>query len=107
MSKMSNKVIDALIRRTTLRNTMSIEVTSLNWLKTLYEEDVDFLEAWKVCKDPWSLDKTPYRDYHIKQDFLFKNQQMCIPRSSIRLNLIKELHSGGLEDILAMIKLQN
>jgi hypothetical protein len=27
---------------------------------------------------------------------LFKNQQLCIPRSSIWLNLIKELHSGGL-----------
>jgi hypothetical protein len=27
---------------------------------------------------------------------LFKNKQLCIPRSSIWLNLIKWLHSGGL-----------
>ena len=27
---------------------------------------------------------------------LFKGIQLCIPRSSMRLNLIKEIHSGGL-----------
>ena len=27
---------------------------------------------------------------------LFKGIQLCIPRSSMRLNLIKEMHSGGL-----------
>jgi hypothetical protein len=53
-------------------------------------------KAWKACKEPWSLDKTPYLDYHIQEGFLFKNQQLCIPISSIWLNLIKEFHSGGL-----------
>jgi hypothetical protein len=38
----SNKVVDALSRRIVLLNTMSIEVVSLNCIKTLYEEDADF-----------------------------------------------------------------
>jgi hypothetical protein len=42
------------------------------------------------------MDQTPFLDYHIQEEFLFKNQQLCIPQSSLRLNLIRELHSGGL-----------
>ena len=70
----SNKVANALSHRTTLLNTMSIEVVSLNCIKTLYEEDVDFVEAWKVYKESWSMDITPFLDYHIQEGFLFKNQ---------------------------------
>jgi hypothetical protein len=92
----SNKVVDALSRRTVLLNTMSVAVVSLECVKGLYEEDADFAEAWKACKEPWSMDRTPFLDYHIQEGFLFKNQQLCIPQSSLRLNLIRELHSGGL-----------
>jgi hypothetical protein len=95
-SKKSNKVVYSLNWRIALLNTMSVEVVSLNCLKTLYEEDTGFSEAWKECKETWSLDRTPYPDYHIQEEFLFKNQQLCIPKSSRWLNLIKELHSGGL-----------
>jgi hypothetical protein len=35
-------------------------------------------------------------DFHIQEGFLFKNQNLCIPHSSLRLNLIRELHRGGL-----------
>ena len=48
----SNKVVDALSRGTSLLNTMLVEVVSLNCLNTLYEEDANFLEAWKECKEP-------------------------------------------------------
>ena len=92
----SNKVVDALRRRTMILNTMYVEVVSLNCMKNLYEEDENFLESWKECKEPWSLDHTPYFYYHIQEEFLFKNEQLCIPRSFIWMNLIKELHSGGL-----------
>ena len=55
----SNKAVDALSQRIALLNTMSIEVVSMNYLKTLYQEDADFSKAWKECKDPWSLDRIP------------------------------------------------
>ena len=64
-----------------LLNTLSMEVVSLESMKELYEEDVDFKEAWRACKEPWSVDKTMYLDYHIQEIFLFKNQQLCIPYS--------------------------
>ena len=37
-----------------------------------------------------------FLDYHIQEGFLFKNYQLCIPQGSMRLNLIKEIHGGGL-----------
>ena len=74
-----NKVVIGLSRRTVLLNTMSVVVVSLECVKGLYEEDADFAEAWKACKEPWSLDETPFLDYHIQEGFLFNNRQLCIP----------------------------
>jgi hypothetical protein len=67
----SNKVVDALSQSIKLLNTMSIEGVILNYIKTLYEEDAYFSEAWKACKEPCSLDRTPYLDYHIQEGCFF------------------------------------
>ena len=37
-----------------------------------------------------------YDEYFIQECIFFKGIQLCIPRCSMRLNLIKEKHSGGL-----------
>jgi hypothetical protein len=74
-SDKSNKVVDALSRRTVLLNTMSVAVVSLECVKGLYEEDAYFAAAWKACIEPWSMDRTPFLEYHIQEGFLFKNQQ--------------------------------
>ena len=51
---------------------------------------------WKECRAP-SLTKQPsnFDEYFIKEGLLFKGIQLCISKSSMRLNLIKEKHSGG------------
>ena len=36
-----------------------------------------------------------YLYYHIQEEFLFKNKQLCIPQGSVRLTLIKELNGVG------------
>jgi hypothetical protein len=56
----SSKVVDALSWRIPLLNINLVEVVSQNCLKTLYEEDAYFSKDWKECKEPWSLEKTPY-----------------------------------------------
>ena len=65
-------------------------------LKSLYPEDPDFGEAWKACTEPVTLDRTKWLDFIIQDGMLFKGSQLCIPQSSMRENLIKEKHSGGL-----------
>ena len=65
-------------------------------LKNLYQEDPDFAEAWKACKESVTMDRIRWLDYLIQDGMLFKGSQLCIPRSSMRENLIKEKHSGGM-----------
>jgi hypothetical protein len=45
-----------------------------------------------------------FLDYHIQKIFLSKNQQLCIPQGLVILNLIKELHGGGLGGNFVMDK---
>lgn len=35
-------------------------------------------------------------DYMLQEGLLFKNNQLCIPKCSMRENLIIEKHNGGL-----------
>ena len=92
----SNRVADALSRRQLLLTEMQIEVVGFKELKNLYLEDPDFGEAWKACTEPVTLDRTKWLDFIIQDGMLFKGSQLCIPRSSMSENLIKEKHSGGL-----------
>ena len=65
-------------------------------LKDLYLKDPDFAKAWKACTEPVTVDSYRWLDYLIQASMLFKGSQLCIPRSSMRENLIKEKHSGGM-----------
>ena len=75
---------------------MQIEVVWIWELMILYPEDPNFIEAWKACMVPITLDRTKWLDFIIQDGMLFKGSQLCIPRSSMRENLIMEKHSGGL-----------
>ena len=75
---------------------MQIEVVGFKELTNLYPEDLDFAKAQKACTVPITLDRTKWLDFIIQYGILFKGNQLCIHRSSMRENLIKEKHSGGL-----------
>ena len=44
-----------------------------------------------ICPEPSKFD-----EYFIQEGMLFKGIQLCILRGSMKLNLFKEKHSGGL-----------
>ena len=75
---------------------MKVEVIGFDELKNIYLKDPDFVEAQKAYKEPITLDRTKWLDYMIQDGMLFKGSQLCIPRSSMRENLIKEKHSRGI-----------
>jgi hypothetical protein len=63
----------------------------------MYREDPYFKEAYEACKNPLLGDISPWKKYLIQYGLLFKGRQLCIPRFSMRDNLIKEKHSEGLD----------
>ena len=75
---------------------MQIEVVGFKELKNLYPEDPDFAKAWKAFIVLVTLDRTKWLDFIIQDGMLVKGNQLCIPKSSMRENLIKEKHSGKL-----------
>ncbi|KAI0504858.1 hypothetical protein KFK09_015812 [Dendrobium nobile] len=92
-SRAQNRVADALSRRTVLLTQLQTDMQGIHSLQELYAEDKDFAKPWaKLMQEP----HTPAGDYSIRHDFLFKGNHLCVPKSSWREHLIKELHNGGL-----------
>ena len=67
-----------------------------DFLKKIYEKDVDFKEAFEACKNHVLLDRSKWLEFFLQEALLFKRNQLCMPYCSMRENLIKEKHSGGL-----------
>ncbi|PKU62072.1 RNA-directed DNA polymerase [Dendrobium catenatum] len=86
-----NRVADALSRQSSLLVQLKTEITGLQCLQELYPSDKDFSQVWAACKEQPSVDH-----YAIRHGYLFRQHALCIPDSSWRQQLIREIHSGGL-----------
>ena len=92
----SSKVAAALSRKSMLIQESQIQILGFDFLKELYENDVDFKEAFEACKNYVLFGRIQWLDYFLQEGLLFKENQLCIPICSMRENLIREKHSGGL-----------
>nr|GEX33621.1 RNA-directed DNA polymerase [Tanacetum cinerariifolium] len=63
-----------------------------------YPSDPDFEELYASCQSHST------GEYHVLNGFLFRRQQLCVPRHSIRLTIIHEAHEGGLASHLGADK---
>ena len=96
ISGQANKVADALSRRALLLQEISIQVMGFEHLKDLYQMDTDFKEAFEACQNPVLRNASPWLEYNLKEGLLFRGGQLCIPDCSMRENIVREKHSGGL-----------
>ncbi|GJV89239.1 RNA-directed DNA polymerase [Tanacetum coccineum] len=95
----NNEVADALSRKTTLLVTISNEVVGFDSIKELYAIDEDFHNTWM------ELETKKHRgEFLVLNGYLFKNNRLCIPKASLRSQLIKVVHVGGLNAHLGQDK---
>lgn len=86
-----NKVADELSRQACMLVTVCSEVVGFEYLKNLYADDKDFgVTWWKTVKGEHDA------DFNLQDGFLFKGSRLCIPRSSLRDHILREIHGGGL-----------
>ena len=96
ISGQSNRVVDALSRRLLIMQENQIQVLGFEHLRDLYEADIDFQETYRACKNLVEVEREPWMEYTLQEGFLFKNSKLCIPKCSMRENLIQEKHNGGM-----------
>jgi hypothetical protein len=65
-------------------------------LRDMYGGDANFAKAYEAAENPVLKDRSPWIDYMIQEGLLFRGNQLCILKCSMRENLLKEKHSGGL-----------
>ncbi|GKU97098.1 hypothetical protein SLEP1_g10278 [Rubroshorea leprosula] len=99
-----NCVANALSRRHALLTFLQMKVIGFEVIKELYEDDPDFSNIWQATSNQ------AFQQYHRQQDYLFKGNRLCVPRSSLRDSIIWEAHNGGLaghfgrDKTLALVK---
>jgi hypothetical protein len=96
ISGTANKVADALSRKCLLLQEFRVKTLGFENLRNMYAEDADFGEAYEAAENLVLRDQSPWIDYMIQEGLLFRGNQLCIPNFSMRENLLKEKHSGGL-----------
>ena len=85
-----NIVADALSRRYVLLHTMNTRLLGFEYVKELYANDSDFDEIYNACGH------SAFGKYYLMDGYLFKENRLCVPASSLRELLVCEAHGGGL-----------
>ena len=88
-----NRVADALSRRTMLLNCVSTEVVGFERLKEEYEFCPNFKKIYESVKLGPS---TEFSEYVLRDGYLFKENRLCVPKTSLKDFLIWKIHAGGL-----------
>jgi hypothetical protein len=98
ISGTANKVVYALRRKFLLLQEFKVKTLGFDNLKDMYIDDPDFKEAYEATENPILRDRSQWIEYMIQDGLLFRGNQLCIPKGSMRENLLMEKHSGGLAE---------
>ncbi|RVW13085.1 Transposon Ty3-I Gag-Pol polyprotein [Vitis vinifera] len=85
-----NIVADALSRRYVVVSTLNAKLLGIQYVKELYANDDDFASVYGACE------KTTFGKFYRLDGYLFKENRLCVPNSSMRELLVREAHGGGL-----------
>uniref|UniRef100_A0A2N9I0N6 Reverse transcriptase n=1 Tax=Fagus sylvatica TaxID=28930 RepID=A0A2N9I0N6_FAGSY len=85
-----NIVADALSRRYALISTLNAKLLGFEYVKELYVNDDDFASVFAACE------KATFGKFYRLDGYLFRENRLCVPNSSMRELLVREAHGGGL-----------
>jgi hypothetical protein len=83
-------VADALSRRYALVSTLNAKLLGFEYVKELYVNDDDFASVFGA------YEKATFGKFYRLDGYLFKENRLCVPNSSMRELLVLEAHGGGL-----------
>jgi hypothetical protein len=86
ISGTANKVADALSRKCLLFQEFKVKMLGLDDLKNMYADDQNFKEVYEAIENPFLGDTSQWVEYMIQEGLLFKGNQICIPKCSMREN---------------------
>ena len=72
--------------------TFQSEIIGFNFLKELYEKDEDLAEIWEKCST-----RQLTKDFHILDGFFLKRSRLCVPMTSLREKVFRDLQGDGLD----------
>jgi hypothetical protein len=85
-----NIVADALSQRYALVSTLNAKLFGFEYVKELYVNDDDFASVFGACE------KAAFGKFYRLDGYLFRENRLCVPNSSMRELLVREAHGGGL-----------
>jgi len=91
-----NKVADALSRVNFIVQELKVGVVGFEEMVEMYKDDADFKDIYTSVQNPIVHNRSQWLDYIKQGGLLFKGNKLCIPKCSMRENIIKEKHNGGL-----------
>ena len=98
-----NIIADALSRRYVLLSSLDAKILGFALIKELYASDPFFGDIYDHC-----MTKGPMNAFFVDDGYLFKKGKLCIPLSSIRRLLTREVHESrghrGLDKTLEGLK---
>ena len=81
---------DALSRIYALISTLNAKLLGFEYIKELYVNDPDFANVFNACE------KVSFSKFYRHDEFLFRENKLCVHNSSLRELLVREAHRGGL-----------
>ena len=85
-----NIVANALSCKYVLLHTINTRLLGFEYVKELYDNDSDFAKIYNACGH------SAFGKFYLMDDYLFKENRLCVPTSSLRELLVREAHGGGL-----------
>jgi hypothetical protein len=92
----AHKVVDALSMKCLILQEFRVKTLGFDSFKEMYRDDTDFKDVYKACENHVLRDISQWIEYLVQDGLLFKGNQLCIPKSSVREIFLKEKNSRGL-----------